>query len=148
LNRLVARGLVQVVGFTPSDAAHVLGRQDNWDAACARLGAELFARRRDGRGHVVATSAEDISQRVLAAVTRRSAEAILETAFAEDGMDGPATVAHTLVQHAVDAAPGIARLAVALDRPVIGLGASAGLHYAALPALVGNRCAVPTDADV
>ena len=37
---------------------------------------------------------------------------------------------------------------VALDRPVIGLGASAPLHYAGLPALVGNDCIVPADADV
>ena len=37
--RLVARGLVHVSGFTPSDAAHVLGRQSNWNEAAARLGA-------------------------------------------------------------------------------------------------------------
>ena len=43
---------------------------------------------------------------------------------------------------------GIARLTVALDRPVIGLGASAPLHYAGLPPLVGNRCIVPEDTDV
>ncbi|TGT11092.1 hydantoinase/oxoprolinase family protein, partial [Mesorhizobium sp. M8A.F.Ca.ET.213.01.1.1] len=75
-------------------------------------------------------------------------EYILETAFAEDGLDGAATVAHALVQRAVDAHPGIARLTVALDRPVIGLGASAPLHYAGLPRLVGNGCVVPDDTDV
>ncbi|MDP3898942.1 MAG: hydantoinase/oxoprolinase family protein, partial [Mesorhizobium sp.] len=148
LNRLVARGLVHVGGFTPSDAAHVLGRQATWDAESARLGAELFARRRDGRGQNVARSAEEISERVLEALTRRSAEVILETAFAEDGLDGAATVAHALVQRAVDANHGIARLSVALDRPVIGLGASAPLHYTGLAALVGNECIVPTDTDV
>jgi N-methylhydantoinase A/oxoprolinase/acetone carboxylase beta subunit len=31
---------------------------------------------------------------------------------------------------------------------VIGLGASAPLHYAGLPPLVGNRCVVPQDTDV
>jgi N-methylhydantoinase A/oxoprolinase/acetone carboxylase beta subunit len=148
LNRLVARGLVHVVGFTPSDAAHTLGKQSNWDAAAARLGAELFARKRDGRGQPIATSPEALSERVLAALTRWSAEAILETAFAEDGLDGAATVAHALVQRAVDADHGIARLTVALDRPVIGLGASAPLHYAGLPQLVGNECVVPEDTDV
>jgi N-methylhydantoinase A/oxoprolinase/acetone carboxylase beta subunit len=148
LNRLVARGLVHVVGFTPSDAAHVLGRQANWDAQAARLGAELFARRRDAHGQAIAASPEAISERVLRAVTRWSAEAILETAFAEDGLDGAATVAHALVQRAVDAKPGIVGLTVALDRPVIGLGASAPLHYAGLPPLLGNECIVPRDADV
>lgn len=148
LVRLVARGLVHIAGFTPSDAAHVLGRQTNWDPAAARLGAQLFARRRDGRGQPIATTAEEIAERVLAALTRFSAEAILETAFAEDGLDGAVTVAHALVQRAVDGHGGIARLTVALDRPVIGLGASAPLHYAALPQLVGNRCLVPADTDV
>ena len=148
LNRLVARGLVHLVGFTPSDAAHTLGRQANWNAAAARLAAELFARRRDGRGQVIGETPEAISERVLTALTRLSAEAILETAFAEDGLDGAATVAHALVQRAVDAHPGIARLTVALDRPVIGLGASAPLHYASLAPLIGNHCIVPEDTDV
>ncbi|SFT63752.1 hydantoinase/oxoprolinase family protein [Mesorhizobium sp. YR577] len=148
LNRLVSRGLVHIVGFTPSDAAHVLGRQGNWDAKAARLGAELFARKRDGRGQSIAASPEAIAERVLLTLTRNSAEVILETAFAEDGLDGAATVAHALVQRAVDAHPGIARFTVALDRPVIGLGASAPLHYAGLPPLVGNECVVPEDTDV
>jgi N-methylhydantoinase A/oxoprolinase/acetone carboxylase beta subunit len=148
LNRLVSRGLVHVSGFTPSDAAHVLARQSNWDAAAARLGAELFARRRDGRGQAIAASPEAFCERVLTALTRQSAEVILETAFAEDGLDGAATVAHALVQRAVDANHGIARLTVALDRPVIGLGASASLHYAGLPPLLGNDVVIPADADV
>lgn len=148
LNRLVARGLVHICGFTPSDAAHVLGRQDNWDADAARMGAALFARRRDGRGAPLEADAEAISARVLRALTRRSAEAILETAFAEDGLEGPETVAHALVQRAVDGSTGIARLSVSLDRPVIGLGASAPLHYAGLDDLVGNDCIVPPDTDV
>ncbi len=148
LNRLVSRGLVHVCGFTPSDAAHTLGKQANWDAAAARLGAELFARKRDGRGQPIAPTPEALAERVLTALTRYSAEVILETAFAEDGLDGSAAVAHTLVQRAVDGTHGIARLTVALDRPVIGLGASAPLHYAALPPLVGNRSIVPEDTDV
>jgi N-methylhydantoinase A/oxoprolinase/acetone carboxylase beta subunit len=148
LGRLVSRGLVHICGFTPSDAAHVLGRQSNWDATAAKLGAELLARRRDGRGQAIAASGEAFCERVLTALTRQSAEVILETAFSEDGLDGAATVAHALVQRAVDSRHGIARLSVALDRPVIGLGASAPLHYAGLPPLVGNACEVPRDADV
>jgi N-methylhydantoinase A/oxoprolinase/acetone carboxylase beta subunit len=148
LNRLVARGLVHVSGFTPSDAAHVLGGQANWNAQAARLGAELFARRKDGRGNPIEPDAEAISARVLRALTRRSAEVILETAFAEDGLEGPETVAHALVQRAVDGWNGIATLSVSLDRPVIGLGASAPLHYANLSELVGNQCIVPDDTDV
>ncbi|UDL90448.1 hydantoinase/oxoprolinase family protein [Mesorhizobium sp. PAMC28654] len=148
LNRLVARGLVHIVGFTPSDAAHVLGRQGNWDPVAARLGAELFARKRDGQGHRVANGAEAFSEMVLTAVTRRSAEAILETVFAEDGLDGGVSIANPLVQRAVGRQGGMARLSIALDRPVIGLGASAVLHYAGLPQLIGNDCRIAEHADV
>ncbi|TPJ38235.1 hydantoinase/oxoprolinase family protein [Mesorhizobium sp. B2-6-5] len=148
LNRLVARGLVHIAGFTPSDAAHVLGRQDNWDPVAARLGAELFARKRDGQGHRIAKGAEAFSEMVLTAVTRRSAEAILETVFAEDGLDGGVSVANPLVQRAVGRRGGMAQLSIALDRPVIGLGASAALHYAGLPQLIGNDCSIAEHADV
>lgn len=148
LNRLVARGLVHIVGFTPSDAAHALGRQDNWDAVAARLGAELFARKRDGQGQYVAVDAEAFSLKVLAAVTKHSAEAILETVFAEDGLEGSVSVANPLVQRAVGMRGGMARLSIALDRPVIGLGASAYLHYAGLAPLIGNECRIAEHADV
>jgi N-methylhydantoinase A/oxoprolinase/acetone carboxylase beta subunit len=148
LARLVARGLAAVAGFTPSDAAHVLGRQANWDAEAARLGALLFARRRDGRGLPIAETPEALSERVLAGLTRRSAEAILETALAEDGLPGGEMVAHVLAQRALDGTRGTARLALALDRPVVGLGASAPLHYERLGELTGSEVIVPADADV
>ena len=148
LNRLVARGLVLLAGFTPSDAAHVLGRQSNWDAEAARLGAELLARRRDAKGQNIAAGGAAMAERVLALLTRRSAEAIFETAFAEDGHDGAAAVSHALVQRAFEGRSRVARLSLALDRPVIGLGASAPLHYAGLSPLVGSACILPDHADV
>lgn len=148
LNRLVARGLVHICGFTPSDAAHVLGLQSNWHAPAARLGAELFARRKDGRGLPIAATAEFLSERVLAAIARRSADVILETAFAEDGLDGAAMAGHDLIERALRGVSGIARLSISLDRPVVGLGASASLHYRTLPDLLGVECITPTDADV
>ena len=148
LDRLVARGLVQIIGFTPSDAAHALGRQRNWDSAAACLGAELFARKRDAQGNHVTEDAASFAQKVLDTVTRRSAEAVFETVFAEDGLDGRASVAHPIVQRAVGRHRGIARLSITLDRPVIGLGASASLHYAELPGLVGAECLVYENADV
>jgi N-methylhydantoinase A/oxoprolinase/acetone carboxylase beta subunit len=148
LNRLVARGLVSLCGFTPSDAAHVLGLQANWDAEAAQLGAELFARRRDGRGQPVAPDAAAISRLVLTTLTRASAEAVFEAALDEDGLDGRSAIEHDLVQHAIEKRRGIVRLGLALDRPVIGLGASAALHYANLSDLVGHDCVLPADADV
>lgn len=148
LSRLVARGLVHVIGFTPSDAAHVLDQQQNWDRKAAKLGAQLFSRRKNGRGSPIAATAEELCQRVLKVLTRRSAEAILETAFGEDGLDGQAMIENPLVQRALDGDHGIVRSPISLDRPVIGLGASAPLHYRKLDLLVGGECVVPPDTDV
>lgn len=43
VERLAAHQLVLRVGFTPTDALHVLGRLEIWDAQASRLGAELLA---------------------------------------------------------------------------------------------------------
>lgn len=148
LARLVARGLVLVSGFTPTDAQHVLGRQSNGDLEAAQKGAELFARRRDGRGRPIAASGAEIAERVITQLERRSAELVLETAFAESGLEGPETVAHATIQSALDGNHGVARLSVSLDRPVIGLGASAGLIYPAVGALLSTKAIIPPHADV
>jgi len=148
VERLVRRGHLQVVGFTPSDAAHVLGRQATWNAEAAHLGAALIAAQKDARGQPRAASAEALAAEVLAAFTRRSAEVILETALWEDGIDGAAAVRGRLISDALDGRRGRVRLSVALDRPVLGVGASAGLHYAGLPDLLNVPCHVPAHADV
>jgi N-methylhydantoinase A/oxoprolinase/acetone carboxylase beta subunit len=148
LSRLVSRGLALVSSFTPTDAQHILGRQLTGDLSAARKAAELFMRKRDGRGRPLAQSVEDISNRVVVQLERRSAELVLETAFAESGFEGPQTVAHATVQAALDGDHGVARLNVSLDRPVIGLGASAGLVYPRVGELLGAEAIIPPHADV
>ena len=41
--RLVDRGLATLAAFTPSDAMHVLGRQQDWNVEAAGLGAAILA---------------------------------------------------------------------------------------------------------
>lgn len=148
LNRLVSRGLVHIIGFTPSDAAHILGLQDNWNREASILGGRLFARRRDGRGQILVEDEIGLARKVLHAVTRRSAEIMLETVFDEDGLNGAELVENPLVQNALDAKGTIASLSLGLKHQVIGLGASAALHYKHLDQFLGQSCLVPPDADV
>ncbi|RCS23767.1 hydantoinase/oxoprolinase family protein [Phyllobacterium salinisoli] len=148
LNRLVSRGLVHISGFTPSDACHVLGLQHNWDADAARLGAALFIRRKDSIGRPLAETPEALAQQVHAALIRRSCEVILETAFAEDGLDGPQTVKSPLIERALSGKSGIAGVRIAIDRPIIGLGASAPIYYPAVGEMLGVEARVPRDSDV
>ncbi|MGH6858987.1 MAG: hydantoinase/oxoprolinase N-terminal domain-containing protein [Phyllobacterium sp.] len=148
INRLVSRGLVHLSGFTPSDACHVLGLQNNWNAEAARHGAVLYARRKDGAGRPLCDTPEEVARRTYDALIRRSSEVVLETVFAEDGLDGPETVASALVQRALSNETAIAGMRLQIDRSLIGLGASAPVYYPAVGGKLGVECLVPVDTDV
>lgn len=148
LDRLVTRGLAHLSGITPSDALHVLGRQDQWNGQAARLGLELAARRKDGAGREIATSPEALAEKIVSRLTRQSAESVLAACLAEDGAEAIDPAVSLAVDRALRRIPGIARFSLALDRPLIGLGASAPVYYPAVAEMLGAEPVIPGDADV
>lgn len=148
LDRLVARGLVHICGLTPSDAMHVLGRQSQWSAEAARLGIELAARTRDGSGQPIAASPEKMAEMIVDRVTRQSSEVILQACLGEDGAGAIDPAVSQAVDRALTRAPGIVRFSIGLDRPLVGLGASAPVYYPAIAAMLGTEPAIPDEADV
>lgn len=143
LNRLVARGLVGVSGFTPSDAAHVLGRHDAWDSEAATGAAALFARQKNARGEAMAPDAQTMSEWVFETLVCRSAETLMEAALREDGRL-PGELARGLIaakQAKQDDL--LIDLQIGLSRPVIGLGASAPTYYRAVAGLLGTQAVIP-----
>lgn len=148
LKRLLARGLVLAAGLTPSDAAHVLGLHQGWDGAAARKACALFARRRTNRGSVLAEGAEALAGRIVAALTRRSAELVLDAALAEDGFDLAEPSRTPLAAAALDGHAGLVRPRLGLSVPLIGLGASAPTYYPGVAALLEARPAIPPEAGV
>lgn len=148
LDRLVARGLAQLSGFTPSDAQHALDRLVVWNPEAAKLGAAIVARRRDGHGMPVAKTPQALATRVIAHLERLSAERLLEVALIEDGLIEPGLTASPIVRRALDGEGRLVRVALLLDRPVIGLGAGAGAYYPAVGAMLGMETIVPDHADV
>lgn len=147
LRRLVARGLVQVSGVTPTDAVHVLGRVDAWNAEAARMGLELLARRRVGTGDRVSDTAEGMAQLIIDQMTRDTGLALLETAFAEENPRfdlAPGDLArHPLMQAALGGHRGLMSMDAKVDVPVIGLGASAACYYPAVGAYLNCRTVLP-----
>jgi len=148
LDRLVARGLVHLSGITPSDALHVLGRQGQWNREAARLGLELAARRKDGAGREIAASPEALAEKIVARLTRQSSESVLTACLAEDGAEAIDPAVSLAVDRALKKTPGIARFSVSLDRPLVGLGASAPVYYPAVANMLGAESVIPGDADV
>ena len=148
LDRLVARGLVHLAGLTPSDALHVLGRQNQWNGDAARMGLELAIRRKDGSGREIAGSAEELAEKIVNRLPRQSSEAVLAACLAEDGAEAIDPSVSLAVDRALKKSPGIARFLLSLDRPLIGLGASAPVYYPAVADMLGAEAVIPSDADV
>ncbi|MFN3955879.1 MAG: hydantoinase/oxoprolinase N-terminal domain-containing protein [Pararhodobacter sp.] len=152
LARLVSRGLVLVAGVTPSDAAHVLGRQGGWDVAAAEKALLLLARRRNGRGERLAPDARVMAQRIVDQLVAQTVTCLLEAAFAEDGRtwaEPPEALAvHPLMQTGLERSGGLVRLEARLGAPLIGLGASAGCYYGAVAQRLDTRLVVPSLAGV
>ncbi|MEL7429644.1 MAG: hydantoinase/oxoprolinase family protein [Pseudomonadota bacterium] len=147
LNRLVTRGLVQVSGITPSDAMHVLGLQANWNGEAARKAVQLFYRSRDRFGNFIAPDANALCQRIKDQLTRQSADVIIQTCMSENGIQmGPG--ANALIDRTLSQKPGFVKLSLSLDRPLVGLGASAATYYPAIGDRLSTICHVPEDADV
>ncbi|MEM0922228.1 MAG: hydantoinase/oxoprolinase family protein [Pseudomonadota bacterium] len=145
--RLIARGLVAEAAFCPSDAAHVLGLQSGWDRDAAVKAATLFARQKGRDGQAIAKDAEAISRQVIALLTRRSAERVLETALVEDGFAG-VTPAAPMLQAALDGHAGILAPRLGFSLPLIGLGASAASYYPGVARLLDAEVDIPAHADV
>ena len=148
VKRLVSRGLVIVAGLTPSDAAHVLGIHAEWDRSAAEKAARLFARQRGNDGRPVALGPEVLAQRIVDTLTRRSAELVLDAAFAEDGFEQGEPSRSFLAQAALNRHSRLLRPRLELTVPLIGLGASAPTYYPAVAELLGAENAVPEHADV
>ena len=148
LESLVGRGLVIVSGVTPSDAAHVLGVHDEWDAAAALAGLSLFAEQLDSRGVAIAPDAEAMSRAIVDALIDRSAEALLGAACDHDGHSFTDLAWYLLRAASNPDGDALVDFSVRLDRPVIGLGAPAPAYYPAVAARLGTRAVVPEHAGV
>lgn len=152
LERLVARGLVMLSGVTPSDAAHVLGRLEAWDAEAAVKALRLIARRRNGAGERFAPGPAELAIAVVNQLTAQTVDCLLEAAFGEDpdfsGEPPEVLARHRLARAGLDQHRGVVEVGLRLGVPVIGLGASAPSYYGAVGDRLGCRMILPDHAGV
>ena len=124
LTSLKRKGLVQTGGFTPSDAAHVLGLQDNWPGPAAAIAAKLMVRFRDMRLGDQAR-VEAFCKEVWSETVRRTAHVILDTAFGKSFGD------HEIVDAVCSGRGklGLANIALSPSVPVVAVGGPVRVYY-------------------
>jgi N-methylhydantoinase A/oxoprolinase/acetone carboxylase beta subunit len=146
------RGLVGVAAFTPSDAAHVLGRYTHWNREAAELGALLWLRRLN-RDTTDATGAmRRFAEEVVERVTVRAGEVIARYLFESDHPGEPIRDSShdlRLVREALRPEPnGDLHLRLSMALPIIAVGGPAATYFPAVGERLGTRTVVPEHAAV
>jgi N-methylhydantoinase A/oxoprolinase/acetone carboxylase beta subunit len=124
LASLKRKGLVQLAGFTPSDAAHVLDLQANWSRPAALVAARLLARFRDMRfpdDARVTAFCRGVWSETVRLTCRVIAEMALGRSFGDDA-----------ILEAVCSGRGelgLARLRISPSIPVVAVGGPVKVYY-------------------
>ncbi len=154
IERLVDRGLVIVSGFTPSDAAHILGLHREWSEEAARLGAELWIREDEAAARPADPDAAAFAGRVVEAAILQSGRAIVDATLAtvdDSGLVAGGPLGRQLVDLALGRAGGGAPLLtinISLGRPLVAIGAPVGSYYPEVARRLGTRLVIPPHAGV
>ena len=150
--KLVSMGVAQISAVTPSDASHVLGKSNAWDKEAAIKAIDLFARRRNGSGVLLAGSTAQMAERIVYQLTKQTSSSILEMAFSEEKVDfgdKPDVLAkHPLTQFGLAGYSDLIKVNVEISKKIIGLGASAPTYYPAVGAELNCEVILPEYAGV
>jgi N-methylhydantoinase A/oxoprolinase/acetone carboxylase beta subunit len=142
---LEARGLALRAGFTPTDALHVLGRFERWDAEASRLGAELLAAQTD-------LSPEAFCERVVAEVSNRVTTELISKVLSDEATlpiweREPSATA--LLARALGDVPGSdLGCQLRLRQPVVAVGAPVEAYLPRVARQLHTELVIPPHAEV
>jgi N-methylhydantoinase A/oxoprolinase/acetone carboxylase beta subunit len=156
LRRLADAGLVTLAAFTPSDAMHVLGRQQGWCTEAAECGARILAtEERIARAARSAVSPQAICERTYEHVVCESGRVLLAAAFANDpGLHargrGWGELGNRLVEDTVAGRhfSKVVQATLGLARPLVAIGAPVGAYYPEVARRLGATLHIPAHAEV
>jgi len=159
LARLERKGLAIYTGFTPTDAAHVLGLSSHWSRPAAVAGARVWARQMRhlyGLGTWAQGDAEGPARQVVDKVIDTVCQKLIEAGLNDAGQmhEGHAgKMAGLLTQMILHGAqPGatapVFALRFAPDVPLVAVGAPAGSYYPPVAQALGVRLELPPFAEV
>ncbi|MEM9472529.1 MAG: hydantoinase/oxoprolinase family protein [Pseudomonadota bacterium] len=128
LETLSRKGHVQLAGFTPSDAAHVLGLQDNWSREAAVLAARLLV-----RNVLQKPPSEELTtllaHRVWEETVRLTGRAVLETALGHHAIEPGGAGGLIDVVCRGEGRRSLARVSISPEVPVVAVGGPVKVYY-------------------
>jgi N-methylhydantoinase A/oxoprolinase/acetone carboxylase beta subunit len=137
------KGLIQLCGFTPSDAAHVLNLQANWNGQAAQLGAKLLGRFRTMK------LPDDVEldafcREVWGATVFKTARIILDTAL------GPIADGNTLIDAVCEGSASVGRTVVSISpkMPIVAVGGPVRVYYEEVARRLGTEVVFAPFCDV
>jgi N-methylhydantoinase A/oxoprolinase/acetone carboxylase beta subunit len=137
------RGLIQYAAFTPSDASHVLGLQDNWNAEAARLAAILFVRFMEMKLPDDARL-KSFCETVHSQTVSQSARVILNAAFGQSMATGPIADAVCEGRGEINQV----KISLAPKIPVVAVGGPVKIYYPELGRRLACEVLFPAHCDV
>lgn len=141
--RLEQAGAIKRGGLTPTDILHATGDFSRWDAATASAAMRVFAA-------MYGSEADELMRLIRRLITRR----LFDEALRREAITCGMTRAHLppewspLLDRAFGNASGALRVGITMDRPIVAIGAPAGLLAPAISDHMGVQVIVPPDADV
>ena len=118
------KGLIQLATFTPSDAAHVLELQNNWNSQAALMAAQLLVRFKEMRMPTIEL-AKAFSEVVWSETVRVSSHLILDTAWGVPLSNNAVAQAVCKGQTQV----GLVKVSMAPTVPVVAVGGPVKVYY-------------------
>ena len=143
LTSLQRKGLVQIAGFTPSDAAHVLNLQANWSQPAAFMAAQLGCRLQTMKMPTPERT-EAYAHQVWSETVRLTGRAILDTAFGFTLPDDKLVNAVCRGEPTV----GLAHISLRPSVPVVAVGGPVKVYYAEVGKRLGCEMVFPEYCDV
>ena len=145
---LADRGLIQLAGFTPSDAAHALGRQTQWCKETAELACLITGRNTEFIGRNEAQKEAEsrrFAELVLDKVVTKSSHFLIEELAGQRfGEQKPLVSAVSSGRGYV----GNLRVRLHPEIPFVGVGGPASLYYPAVGERLGCETIVPEHHEV
>ena len=145
IENLQETGLIQLAGFTPTDALHVLQRFEHWNAQASLKGAEILSSR-------LKMPIDEFCETVIVSVSKQLAAAVITKAIQDEGAgaqwDSEPSARIFLNRALEDVHDKQIDCKMTLQRPIVALGAPVRSYMPVAAEKLHTRLIIPDYAEV